>query len=326
MKEKWFRFVPRSICSIEGDGGAPAGGAAVSDPVAPAGDAPATPVTTDPAVPAADAIDPNDPLASLTADIDKLAAEDAVDLNAPPAEVGAVPQEFQQALELSPFVTNPAQVQQAVRAADEVWKVASGELGAATLFEGLKGANPQRYQEIVNEAVQYIEQVTGKKFGGEAAAADPVEQLRQEIAADKVAQAQAIQQQQYQGQLNQARGVAEKAVAAALKGTFAEGQEAWFLQRCAQVVKMPEQEMVKELNAGNTKPLEAAVKMVRAEEVKRFKQYTDNFIKQRGNLAKSVPGTAVTPKSAASAEATMLPGETKTQFATRLWEASKPKP
>jgi hypothetical protein len=323
MNEKWFRFVPRSVCSIEGDGGAPAGGAAVSDPAPVATADPAAP-TVDPAAPVVDAVDPNDPLASLTADIDKLAEADVVDPAAAP-EVGAVPPEFQEALQLSPFVTNPAQVQQAVRAADEVWKVASGELPASSLFEGLKGANPQRYQEIVNEAAQYIEQVTGKKFGGEQAAADPVEQLRQEILQKEQAREQAHQQQQFQIQSAQANKVAGEFIATQLKSTLFEGNENYFIERMMSKLQSP-QESMKEVLAGNMRTVEAAMKAVRKEEVARFQQYTKNFIKQRGNLAKTVPATQLTPKAAVTADAKMLPGETKTQFATRLWEQSKPKP
>lgn len=321
MKKKWFDqfvFTPRMACFVDGDpapapGGDPAP-VAVADPV-PAADP--TP-TTDPA-PAAD---PNDPVALLLSDIDKLNdPEPAADPNAPAPQPGSVPQEF---LSISPFVTDAQTMQQAVRAADEVWKVATGEANAGSLLEGIRTANPQRFQGVVNELTQYLEQVTGKKFG-DGTPADPVAQLRQEIQDRETQREQAAQQAQYQGQVRQAAGVAMNVVKESLKGTFAEGQEQYFLAQCAQKAGIPEQQMVAELLRGNKAPLEAAVKAVRREEVARLKMYNENLVKQRKSLGSSVPATKNTPASATISASAMKPGETRVQYAQRLWEEGQPK-
>ena len=335
-KNFWFEFrsfTPRATCSIEGDGGGgdPGSGggdpAAGVDPNAAAAVADPAAAVTDPNAAAAEpTIDPNDPLAALTADIDKLAAEDAVDPNAPdPQAAQPVPAEFEAALTISPFVRDAATVQQAVRAADEVWKVATGELPARTLIEGIKDANPAQYRAIIEDLIPYIEGVTGTKFGGKAGdPVDPVAQLRAEIEQGKQQEQQQREQAVYQQQVGQASKVALGKVSEMLKGTFAEGNEAYFLAQCASRVNMPEQQMVRELLAGNTKPLEAALKAVRRDEVTRLKAYNENLIKSRRALAGSVPGTKNTPVTTAAPASAKRPDESVTAYATRLWKEGTP--
>jgi hypothetical protein len=331
MKMKWFefrQFVPRMTCMIDGDAPViPGGGAPVGDPAPLAPAAPSDPAVApvNPNAPPSDPAAPPD-LAGLQAEIDRLAAENAeppVDPNSAPTVPGQLPQEFQN---ISPFVTDSASGERAIRAADEVWKVATGELPARTLVEGIREANPAQFQAIVNDLIPYLEQVTGKKFGGEATPVDPVEKLRSEIAQKEQKQAEAQQQAVYQQQMGQAREVATGKITELLKGTFAEGNETYFLQRCAEKVQIPEATMVRELLAGNTKPLEAALKAVQRDEIVRLKQYNDNLIKKGRNLANSVPATKQTPASAISPGAKRLPGESITEMATRLWKESAPQP
>jgi hypothetical protein len=332
---KKFRFEFRNyeshICNIDDPGaGAPVGSPDTGAP-APSGDAPDPVVdpTAPPADPNAPPVDPAqaDPADPLTAELEKLGKE-LGDGEQPPADPNAaIPQEFAQALTISPFVTNAQQMTQAIQAADEVWKVATGQLPARTMLEGFKAANPQGFDACISDLTQYIEQVTGKKFGGDAAPADPVEQLRAELAQKEQAQQEAVQQQQMQRAQVQASNVTFDFVKKALENTYFKGQEDYFARQV--VAAMPNRDAaMRSILNGDMKPLEAAIKSVKSAEIARWKAYNENFVKKGKTLANSVPATKNTPRTAAPKGAEPKfrdPGfenETAAQFSKRHWDWS----
>ena len=318
---------------------------------------PSTPASTDPtpaSTPADPAVstepvasDPNDPMAALE-DAMKGAFPD--EPTADPTQP-AIPEQFQQALSVSEFVKDAETLPRAVAAADEVWKVATGQLPARVILEGFKTANPAQFQAIVNDLTDYLgisgapqasplaelqqanpeayqkiaqfyQATTGKALDGSA---DPREArlsaLEQQIAAENDRRST----EQWNQQVTSARSKATEFIASKTKGTFAEGHDAYLLAQCAQKVNIPEQEMVNLLLSGRTEKLEAAYKAVVKEEIDRLKAYNKNLVasyrKQRNSVP--APGTGGKPvKGDATAEALKaLPGENAVQHATRLFNS-----
>lgn len=211
-----------------------------------------------------------------------------------------VPEAFQKALQVSEWVKSPDQVEHAVRAADEVWKVQTGQLPAWQMIDAVKSYDPARYEAIVNEIIPYLEQVTGKKFGdGDPnAAPDPVAQLRTEIAQRDQEQRQQQEQYAYQQQVSRAVPVLKQTIADSLGKTFGEENVDYFMSQIPNYAKVNEQEMVAALNRGDKAPLEAAIKAVKTAELKRFASYNKALVQQAKDFRKSVPvakGAAAIP-------------------------------
>lgn len=281
----------------------------------------------------------------------------------PPAE-GAIPEQFQAALSISPFVTSAESVQNAVRAADEVWKVATGEVPARQMLEGFKQANPQQYQAIVNDLADYISQVTGKTFGGQPQAS-PFDALKTshpqvhaavmdfvkknagvELGAapdPRDARLSAIEQQfATEQQVREASAWNQKVAAAGksasefavktLANTFADGMaEQWLApngpvwQKAIQL-GISEQQMMGELGSGKTALLEKAIRAVQKDKAAEIKAYNANLIKQHRALAGGVPAVKGGQSvSAAGAASTRKEGESDIDYATRLWKEGEKK-
>ena len=300
-------------------------------------EAPETPVDASPEIPAGDTpsetssetlvetpIDPNDPYSLLEQAMNKELGEVPAAEVAKEGEAPAVPPEFAKALEISEFVKSPEHIEQAIRAADEVWKVSSGQIPASQMLENLRAANPQQFEPILTNIAQYIEQITGLKFGqsGEVTPPDPRDQRLTALETRYQQEEQGRQQQAQRQQVQAASKVANEFVTTALKGSFAEGNESHFLAMCEGKSKLPQGEMVRELVAGNTKPLETALKAVRAEETARLRSYNDRLTKNYRTLQSAVPATKATPLKGTANDEAYLPGETAVQYAMRRFNAA----
>jgi hypothetical protein len=240
------------------------------------------------------------------------------------AEQPAIAPDFQQVLGISEFVKSPEHVQAAVRAADEVWKVATGQVPARTMLEGMRAANPGGFERVVGDLVPYLEQVTGKKFGGAPDAPPDPNQARLDAIEARFAKEENDRQQAaYVQQMTKARDVATETITKLTKGTAFEGNEAYLLQQCAAKTNVSEKEMVDMLLRGFTKPLESALKTVQKEEAARIKQYNDKLIQNYRKLKNAVPATKGAPAAAAKTAPAYLPGETPAQFATRVWNSGQ---
>jgi hypothetical protein len=152
-----------------------------------------TAVTTEPAVadPAetipATITDPATPAVPDTlAEFDKLFPKEdepaaaVVDPNAPPP---AVSEAMTKAFAVSEYVKDESQVENAIRAADEVFQVQLGKIPAHQMLEGFRARSPEAFERIVRESlIPYIEHLTGQKLGGaQAAAADPMATMQAEL-------------------------------------------------------------------------------------------------------------------------------------------------
>lgn len=250
-----------------------------------------------------------------------------VDPNAPPvAAEPQIPPEFAQALQISDFVREPAHVEQAIRAADEVWKVASGQAPASSMLEGIRSANPQAFESIIQNLVPYIEQITGQRFGGgEPIPPDP-NQARLDAIEQKIAlEEQSRQTQVWNQQVFAAREKAVSFLTEKSKGTFVEGMEQTVLQMVGAKAGIPEQQMVEMLLSGKTEKLEAAYKAVTADLAGLVKQMNANLIKKHRTLANAVPAVKGSNGAAAKSDGfdAYLPGETPVQYATRQFNKGR---
>jgi hypothetical protein len=349
---RWLNFLSRLLTEERGEVDLTPAPAPAADP-APPGDP--IPVSGDPA-PASDpaappASDPNDPLSALEEAMKAQLGSDLAptDPNAPPvSDPGAIPEQFQAALEISPFVSTPEAIPQAIRAADEVWKVAAGQIPARQLLEGFKAGNPQGFEKIAADLREYLgvtaqpqaspldelktanpdaykqlatwfEQTTGKPLDGPADPRDArLTQMEQRIAQEDKARADAT----WNEQVTSARTKALDVIGKSAKGTFAEGDEAYFLQQCAAKIQIPQEQVVQMILAGNTKPLEKAYKEVFKEEAERVKRFSDRIVKQYRTLKNAVPAgknnPAGSPQSAKDARLAPLPNESASDHAARL--------
>ena len=318
----------------EGDVGG--GGAAVVD-AAPAVDSTPTdlgaPAVAD-AAPVVDAapVDPNDPMTALEAAM-KLEFPDAepvaADPNAPPAQdASEVPEAYKGLMEISPFVQSPENLQQAVRAADEIWKVASGQAPASSLLEGIR-PNTQVFNAAVNDLIPYLEQVTGRKFTDQPSTPPDPNQARLDAIEQRFAQEEQTRQtQQWNQQVTSARTKAVEFIDSKAKGTAFEGMTDTLLNLAGAKAGIPQEKMVEALLSGKTDKLEAAYKAATAELSGLVKQINANLIKKQRALANAVPGVnrGGAPqgnRNASSGFDAYLPGETPVQYATRQFKKSQ---
>jgi hypothetical protein len=302
-------------------------GAAVMDapPAEPAG-SPSEPVTPqEPPAPPAEPppADPNDPMAALQAAMDaQLGKDEPVTPPATPeaAAQPQIPPEFAQALQISDFVKEPAHVEQAIRAADEVWKVASGQAPASSLLEGMRAANPEGFKAVIGDLIPYIEQITGRAFTNQPPSPPDPNRARLDAIEKRFADQETERRQSaYREQVQAANKIATDFIGNSIKGTFAEGQDARFYALLASKLDVSDEGM-RQLLGGNIKPLEKAIREVKAEEVRAWKAYGENVKKQQHTLANAVPavkgGNGARPPAPDSMKA--LPGETTSQAVTRL--------
>jgi|SRR5882762_23730 len=239
-------------------------------------------------------------------ELEKLFAEEekAADPNAPvvpPVDAGQVPEAFKEALGISDWVKEPADVAQAVRAADEIWKVSAGDAHVATLFEGLRGSNPERFNSIIPEAISYIEQITGKKFGGEGAPevqVDPaLKALQDEVKQMRTVEQQRTEQAQqaYVNEQNQKISQSlQSKVSEVAKGTFLE-QDANLFQNVLQrldAMKVSPAKIAADVAKGDFTDIEKAYKAYARETLAQVKAHSANVKSHYQRLRNTAPAAA----------------------------------
>jgi hypothetical protein len=326
MNSKLHNFLLRLLLEESGEVAVTPEPVAAADPApvssdpAPASDPAAATVDPVPATP-----DPNDPFAALQAAMDAGlgADEPAPDPNAPPAVPPAIPAEFSKVLEISPYVKTPESLQQAVSAATEVWDVTNGKVPVSQLLEGMRQGNPDGYQKVVNDFAHYLEQVTGRKLTDQPAAPPDPNQARLDALEAKYAEQE---QERHNAALQQQIQTADKKgaefITSKLKGTFAEGQEAFIMPLIAAQIGDRSKAM-QEILAGNTKTLETALKSVTKSMAPVIKAFNANLIKQHKALAGAVPAGKNNPAKAPAGDFAPKPGESASEQVARLLKEGK---
>lgn len=216
-----------------------------------------------------------------------------VDPNAAPV----IPAEFSRVLSISDYVKEPAHVEAAVQTASEVWDVVSGKKSASSLLEAMRSQNPTQYEKtILEDVVPYIEKITGKKFGGEQAAADPVAEMRAELERLKqqpLIEAQQRQQQQYVQSAENAGGAKLEEFIKAGNGIFDGDVQGAVSAVSAHFTKMglDPQAVMKEVLGGNFANLEKAYKAAEKAETLKAKAYSDRIRAKYKTLKAAVPAS-----------------------------------
>lgn len=305
--------------------------------------------------------DSSDPFASLTSAMDSVLPKD--DVAADPtlsdsAQSGEIPEQFAQALTISPYVTSAESVQQAVRAADEVWQVATGKIPARQMLEGFRNQNPAQFESIVadlkdylgvqgqqaqqaspldelkaanpqafQQIAQYYQQQTGKSLDGPA---DPREARLQALEKRYQAEEEARNVAQWNQQIETARATATEFLNKTIANTFADGLADRFLTpnggllwQKAVSMNIDEGRMLNELRQGKTETLERVWKAVAKDEAAVIRRYNENLVKQHKTLKNAVPaqkGAAVSANNTPGAPARKV-GESNVDYAKRLWES-----
>ncbi len=92
--------------------------------------------------------DPSDPYLLLQEAMKSQLGDEPAPEATKTEETPAIPAELQNVFNVSDFVKSPQHVEQAIRAADEVWKVAAGQVPASSMLEGMRAANPQATKRL----------------------------------------------------------------------------------------------------------------------------------------------------------------------------------
>jgi hypothetical protein len=225
-------------------------------------------------------------------------AAGAVDPNA--ANAGAaMPEAVSKALGISDYVKDPAQLESAVRAAQELWDVASGKVPAASMLEGMRANNPAGFEKMVlNDLIPYIEQITGKKLGAPDpnAAPDPVAEMRAKIADLERRPEIERQERELQQRVQSADTASRAAVEGWIKtgsGIFDGDTDGAIQAIAAQLPKLgiDVNKMMAEQLQGKTDLLEKAYKAAEKAELKRVKAATERLVARSKALRNGVPAT-----------------------------------
>lgn len=323
---------------------------AAAEPVAASPEPAADPVAqpTEPA----DSVDA--PFADLDAAMSAVLPQDEPAQATTDGQTAQVPEEFQAALSISPFVKDAQTLQQAVLAANEVWSVAAGQIPARNLLEGIKQADPQGYESIVadlkdylgvqgqqnqapnpiealktaNPAVfnainQYVQQQTGQTLDA------PQDPRDARLAALEAKYAEEQQQREIEAHNAQVEAASKKAsefMAQTIKGTFAEGLQDRFLAPGtgllwlkAMQLNIPADRMQAEILSGKTDTLKKVWSAVQKDEIHALRQYNKNLIAQHKKLANGVPGVkGAKVESKTNGLPEYKDGETPGQYAVRI--------
>lgn len=229
----------------------------------------------------------------------------AVDPNA----AAALPEAVTKALAISDYVKEPAHLEAAVMAAQELWDVSSGKVPAANMLEGMRARDPQGFEKLVlNDLIPYLEHITGKKLGGaEAAAADPMAEMQaklRELEQRPQIEAQQREQQQQQQQAETASRTAVEGFIKVGSGIFDGDTDGALNGILAQLPKLglTPAALMKEQLAGNTANLEKAYKAAEKTEMLRVKTMTARLVARNKALRNAAPGTKGSPVAAISGD------------------------
>jgi hypothetical protein len=225
---------------------------------------------------------------------------------ADPNAAAVVPEPMAKAMSASEYIKEPAHLEIAVRAADEVWNVAAGKVPAHTMLEGIRSRDPQQFEKIVHESlIPYIEHLTGKKLGGGDAAPDPVAEMQAKIRELEQRPALEAQRRQQEQQQNHAESVSRTAVEGFIKtgsGIFDGATDDALNALAMQLPKLGIQPaaMMQEVLSGKTTLLETAYKAAEKSEMLRVKAMTQRLVARSKALRGAVPASKGAPAGSAA--------------------------
>lgn len=291
---------PGASTSTNTDPGTTDPGAGAVDPAAaldPAGDPAATEPDEFAAFEGLFPKDEEDPAAAAAAAADPNAAQPAV------------PEAVTRALGISEYVKDPAHLENAVRAADEVFQVQMGKIPAHQMLEGFRARDPQGFERIVKESlIPYIEHITGQKLGGAAAEPpDPVAALAAEVERLKqqpIVEAQQRQEAQQRATADTATRTHVETLIKAGSGVFDGATDDAINAMAAQLPKLglTPAKLMADVLAGKTADLDRAYKAAEKAELARVKAMGSRLIARSKALKGAVPPGKGNPAPAVAGE------------------------
>ena len=194
----------------------------------------------------------------------------------------------------SQYIRSEADVERATVAADNIWRTISGELSINDLFEAIRSENPEAYQRIMSDAVEYVSQITGQPIAeGAAGEAESPESQR-------IARIEAMLNEQRATQENAAfaqrvNSVKEQhflpAVQKAIEGTFLSQDQPFVIQQLGIKYQGRELELIAQLERGDTTSLNRTIQGLQKEWRDRFNTWAKQIISSRNALSNSLPKT-----------------------------------
>ena len=221
-----------------------------------------------------------------------ITADDAAEVAEPAAATNITPEYLASLAERLQYIKSEADVERATIAADNIWRTIDGQLSITDLFEALRSENKPAFDRMMQDAVEYVSQVTGRPVAQNAAdAAETPESKR--IAAVEAQLTEQRQAQENAAFMQRVNGVKEKvflpAVTKALAGTFLEGENTHVIDRLGKIFSGKEMELISQLERGDTSKLDKALKAFQSEERSRFNRYAMRLIAQGKALKNSLP-------------------------------------
>lgn len=244
-----------------------------------------------------------------------------------------VPEQLQAALGISPFVTSAEAIPQAIQAADEVWKVANGQIPARQLLEGFRNERPQQFPaiaqdlagylqelgviqapqnplealkgtrpDVYNAVAQFVQQQTGKPLDIDPN--DPMYGVIQEMNSlrdERRREREAQETAAWNAQVETARKSATDWMTKTLTNTFADGMADRYvannglLWQKAQQMNIAPDKVMQELVAGKTDTLAKLWKAVEKDEAATIRKFNQNLVKQHNTLKNAVPASKGAP-------------------------------
>src|SRR5208283_5393453 len=189
-----------------------------------------------------------------------ITADDAAEVAEPAAATNITPEYLASLAERSQYIKSEADVERATIAADNIWRTIDGQLSITDLFEALRSENKPAFDRMMQDAVEYVSQVTGRPVAQNAA--ETPESKR--IAAVESQLLENRQAQENAAFMQRVNGVKEKvflpAVTKALAGTFLEGENTHVIDRLGKIFSGKEMELISQLERGDTSKLDKALK------------------------------------------------------------------
>lgn len=328
---EFFQFVPRLTCFVEGAGEGGGGSvtqqaaAALSAPdpapvaAAPPNPDPAAPLTpapptNDPAPPDAPPMDPLaalDDLAKAETDADPNAALEQLKDNPRVQELLALDSMVQKAMQSSPYIQEPANIENAVADATVLWGIIDGKVPASALLDAVKETNPAAFAQMVPQLVEYLQKQTGQPIAANAAGKspdpsavnDPAMKELQEIKAKFAQREQQEAQVAMQKRVDAAGQKLQSKVAELVKDKWAPGMESGFMQAVQQAFAGKDEQLIAQIERGDYRGVERAVRSALSAKIKEVQAVNKWLIARKQTTLAAIPKQAAGGAPAAPASA-----------------------
>jgi hypothetical protein len=210
-----------------------------------------------------------------------------------------LPPEVTEASTQSQFFKDPTSLPAAIKMADELQGVRTGATHVGDFIDAFRGADPQRYASVIEEAKEYLQAVGAiPKIEGDQKPVDPAFAAMQKELADirnaETQRQEAAKKQEFEQQRTATTQKYNEHLSTLTKGTWLEGTEGDFSNRVlSQLDKMgvKPQDFASALAKGDTAQLDKAVKMAKNEVLDMVKMYSKNLLDKKAAFRRTTPAS-----------------------------------